>query len=329
VIIILNKTSGVESGPDEKVRKLEGLLRDSPVQAEIWTANAGHALTSLARKAAESEHDTIVAGGGDGTINAVAGALVHSTKKLGILPLGTLNHFSKDLGVPVDLPGAVENLTQGRERSVDVAEVNGRYFLNNSSIGLYPRIVRHREQQREQLRRGKWPAFAWALLSALRVCPSLRLRITADGVTRVTRTPFLFIGNNAYRMDLLRIGARDHLDRGELSIYYAGNTGGWGVVALALRSLISRVEQARNFVTLSAREARIEARRHHLDVSADGEVVRMTAPLAYKMHPRALRVIAPPIAAEATPASSGAGARAEEQKLRVSETHSAGSSIKA
>jgi diacylglycerol kinase family enzyme len=176
---------------------------------------------------------------------------------------------------------------------VDVGEVNGRAFLNNSSLGLYPRIVRHREQQRLRLGRGKWPAFAWALLSALNVCPSLRLRLRANGRETVVRTPFLFIGNNPYSMDVLRVGSRERLDAGALGVYYARATGRWGLIALALRSLIGRVAQATNFESMLTGELQVETRRPSINVSTDGEVSTLESPLTYRIRPRALRVIVP------------------------------------
>src|SRR5205823_8463154 len=116
----------------------------------------------------------------------------------GVLPLGTLNHFAKDLGIPLELPDAVRNLVSGQPMAVDVGEVNGRIFLNNSGLGLYPDIVHDREKQQRRLGRGKWPAAVWAALAALRRFPFLSMRVTADGQRLARRTPFVFIGNNAY-----------------------------------------------------------------------------------------------------------------------------------
>lgn len=293
MIIILNRSAGGASEDEKLDQQIRATLGPHSVQAEIWRAGSGEELRTLAARAAASDTATVVAGGGDGTISTVAGALVGTAKRLGVLPLGTLNHFAKDLGIPLDAPTAAATLATGRETLVDVGEVNGHYFLNNSSIGLYPRIVRHREQQRQRLGRGKWPAFAWALLSALHVCPMLRLRLRIDGAERQVRTPFLFIGNNSYRMDLLRIGSRERLDAGRLSVYFARGAGRWGVAGLAVRSVFGRLEQARNFEALTVEELRVETRRPSIDVSSDGEVLRLQAPLTYRIHPAALRVMVP------------------------------------
>ncbi len=291
--MILNRSAGGVSEDEKLERALRASLGAHGSEAAIWWAESGEALRALAKRAAASDDATVAAGGGDGTISTVAGALIGTAKRLGVLPLGTLNHFAKDLGIPLDPAAAAATLSTGREAFVDVGEVNGHYFVNNSSIGLYPRIVRHREEQRHRLGRGKWPAFAWALLSALHLCPVLRLRLRIDGREHQVRTPFLFIGNNRYCMDLLRIGSRERLDAGRLSVYYARGAGRLGLTGLALRSLVGRLEQAGNFESLLVEELEVQPRRRALDVSTDGEVLRLQSPLTYRIHPRALRVIVP------------------------------------
>ena len=165
-----------------------------------------------ARRAAVDGCARVVAGGGDGTISTVAALLAGTDKALAVLPLGTLNHFAKDLGLPLELEAAARVAATGRVVRVDVGEVNGRVFINNSSIGLYPRLVRRRQQQQDRLGRGKWAAFLFAGLSVLRRYPFLDVRLEADGRTFSRRTPFVFVGNNDYLMDGLQIGARARLD---------------------------------------------------------------------------------------------------------------------
>jgi hypothetical protein len=159
--------------------------------------------------------------------------MVGSGVRFGVLPLGTLNHFAKDLGIPLELDEAVRNLATGLPRQVDVGEVNGRIFLNNSSLGLYPDIVRDREEQQRRLGRGKWPAALWATLAALRRYPFLSMRLTVNGETLARRTPFVFIGNNRYTMEGLAIGERDCLDDGLLSLYVAQHPTRLGLLRFA------------------------------------------------------------------------------------------------
>ena len=203
---------------------------------------------------------TIVAGGGDGTLNAVASALTGTDVAFGILPLGTLNHFAKDLGIPLDLDEAIAIIAQGHSIRVDTGEINGRIFLNNSSLGLYPETVRRRERQQRQLGRGKWLAFFWAAVAALRRYPFLDLTIYVDQQAHQRRTPFVFIGNNRYLMEGFNIGVRERLDGGTLSLYVVQRTGRLGLLALALRALFGRLRQARDFDMLCAQKIDIGTR---------------------------------------------------------------------
>src|SRR5205085_3689399 len=112
-------------------------------------------------------------GGGDGTQSAIASRLAGTQLVHGVLPLGTLNHFAKDLGIPLQLDEAVRTLAEGRVLEVDVGEVNGRVFINNSSLGLYPEIVRERELQQMRLGKSKWRALASASLHATEGRPAM------------------------------------------------------------------------------------------------------------------------------------------------------------
>ena len=236
---------------------------------------------------------TIVAGGGDGTLNAVASHLVGTGTRFGILPLGTLNHFAKDLGIPLEPAEALQTIATGRVMAVDVGEVNGHYFLNNSSLGLYPDIVRDRTRQQRRLGRGKWVAFMWAVWGALRRSPFLKVRLVVDGKEAQHRTPFVFVGNNAYRMEGFQIGSRAGLTDGVLSVYVADGARRWRLVALGLRALFGRLRQAREFREYLASELRVETPHRRLRVATDGEVRKMDSPFVYRIHAGGLKVIVP------------------------------------
>ncbi len=291
--VILNPDAGTVSKADEISAKITEAFGEAGVHPEIARVDENHDIVTIAKQAAAGTHETIVAGGGDGTISAVAAELAGGGKTLGVLPLGTLNHFAKDLKIPLDLADAVKTITTGRTISVDLAEVNGRIFVNNSSLGIYPVIVSSREKQQQQLARGKWPAFLWATLHALRRFPFLELRITVEGERLARRTAFLFVGNNEYEIAGLNLGGRTCLDAGKLGLYLTRRTGRIGLFRLALRALFGRVKQARDFDAFCVEEALIESHKTRLLVATDGEVRRMNAPLHYKTRPGALRVRVP------------------------------------
>lgn len=295
VEVVINASSG--TGNEETLGgRLKEIFASAGLEARVALVEEGARIPEFARRAARGGCSLVVAGGGDGTINAVASALVEagSETPLGILPLGTLNHFAKDLRIPLDLEGAARNIVEGRTVRVDVGEVNGHLFINNSSLGLYPSIVRRREQQQQRLGRGKWPAFLWAALTVFRRYPFLNVRLSADGQSLVRRTPFVFIGNNEYEMESFSVGARSCLDAGHLSLYVTHRTGRLGLLRLALRALFGRLRDAKEFDALCAREIWIETRRpKRLRVATDGEVTIMETPLHYRVRPGALRVIVP------------------------------------
>jgi diacylglycerol kinase family enzyme len=292
VIVIVNGGAG-HGHDDQACEDLRAKFRAAGLDAELVLAKDGEEMIATARRALEGGAHMVAAGGGDGTINAVASVMVGSGVRFGVLPLGTLNHFAKDLGIPLDLDEAVRNLATGMPREVDVGEVNGRIFLNNSSLGLYPDIVRDREKQQRRLGRGKWPAALWATLAALRRYPFLSMRLTVKGETLARRTPFVFIGNNRYTMQGLAIGERDCLDDGLLSLYVAQRPTRLGLLRFALDALRGKLGSERDFDVLEAASFEIDTHRHRVHVATDGEVTVMNPPLRYRVRPGALTVMVP------------------------------------
>jgi len=292
IAAIVNSGSGPGHGA-AIVPELQDLFARAGARVDVHVVHDERSIAEAIAAARSSAPDAIVAGGGDGTVSRIAGDMAGTGLAFGVLPMGTLNHFAKDLGVPVELEDAVRTIVHGVAAAVDTAVVNDRRFVNNSSLGLYPDIVRERERQQRRLGRGKWWAFAWAAVSALRRYPLLHVRLVVDGETRTRRTPFVFVGNNAYAMEGFSIGERSSLDDGCLSLYVAPLAGRWRLLLLALRALLGRLRQAKDFEATLANEIVIESRHRRLRVAADGEVTSMNPPLRYRIEPRSLLVLRP------------------------------------
>jgi diacylglycerol kinase family enzyme len=291
ITCILNGSAGSHAAGQLKERIAE-LFASRGARATILVAEDGKEIPNLAKRALEQQSSLIVAVGGDGTVNCVASVVLNSQAILGVLPAGTLNHFAKDLGIPVDLPGAVETLLSGEVGCVDVGEVNGRLFLNNSSLGLYPAIVRQREDLQKK-GHAKWSAFAAAAAFALMRYQHLHVEVHGDDGTKVEEeTPFVFIGNNRYCLAGLRLGAREELDAGELWVYRAPRASRISLLRLALRALFGRQDHS-ELAVVAAKSFRISTRRRHIHVATDGEVTKMNAPLNYSIRPKALAVVVP------------------------------------
>jgi diacylglycerol kinase family enzyme len=244
-------------------------------------------------KAASGEVDAVAVGGGDGTISTVAAALAGTGIPLAVLPLGTMNHFAKDLGIPTDLEAAVAVISAANTRAIDVAAVNGEVFVNNSSIGIYPYIVLDRDRRRSRHGQSKWVAMFWAALRMLRYFPLRRLSIRAEGWSEPCRTPCVFVGNNEYCLDASSFGTRERLDTGTLCLYVAKQQSRLALLWLAFRSAIGFLDRKRDLRTFKAKSVDISTRRKRLLVALDGEVTVMRSPLEYRVRPGALRVFVP------------------------------------
>ena len=290
--VIVNATAG-KGYTAAEIEAIGAAFEAAGASVEIMPARVGSDLVKLAERAVKAGHPVIVGGGGDGTMNAIACAVAGSESAMGVLPLGTLNHFAKDLKIPLDLGEAARVVVASHQVEVDVAEVNDRIFINNSSLGLYPELVRVRENQRRSLGRSKWHALFWATLTVLQRHPMLDVRLTLDDATETRRTPMIFIGNNEYQVDGFHIGSRERLDAGTLSIYLTRRRGRRGLLGLALRALIGTLHQARDFEALTAQSLSIATRHKALPVATDGEVTVMKTPLEYRIRPKGLRVIVP------------------------------------
>lgn len=281
-LVVLNARSG--TGCEEaRAEAIRGLCADAGLAAQVVLAQRVEDLWDALERARR-----------DGTQSAVAARLAGTDIVQGVLPLGTLNHFAKDLGIPLKLQDAIRTLVEGRVQQVDVGEVNGHVFINNSSLGLYPQIVRERELQQLRLGKSKWAALASATLRATERPHGIAVRIATEGEEALRRTPFVFIGNNRYVMEGFNIGARETLESGELALYLGRRRGRLGLVLLALRALMHRLEQSADFEMLAGAAFEITTRDKRIRVATDGEVGMMDTPLHYRIRPRALRVLAPP-----------------------------------
>jgi len=292
VPVLLNCNAGA-AGSDPKIgEKVADALTKAGFDAEVELIDGGKCEVRC-RALVERGARLIVVGGGDGTVSAAASALVGSETLLGILPVGTLNHFARDLGISTNIEEAIKLIASRPERRVDVAEMNDRLFINNSAIGLYPLMVIDRDLQRVRLGRSKRLAMIVASLRTLARFNHQRLTLTVNDQQARIDTPLLFVGNNEYRTDIGAAGQRESIEDGELSVYVMRKKTRRGLIAASIRSLLNR-SRPDDMVRIEGVERLcVSSRKRQLAVSLDGEVVRAEPPLDYKIRKKALRVIAP------------------------------------
>ncbi len=302
IAVVLNASSG--HGEATKVAaRLQEIFGAAGRETQITLAGSGGELRSAVREAVEAGCDTLVAGGGDGTINTAAAAVVGREITLGVLPLGTLNHFAKDLGIPLDLEQAAKIILEGAWCRVDVGEVNGRFFLNNSSLGVYPAIVRLRERYRASFP-GKWIAAFWAALTVMRRNAFMTVKLHVEGQEMIRRTPLLLVANNEYRTTGIHAGTRESIARGRLALYVLNAERRSGLLRLALKTILEGAERVKELDLFTVEEIAVETRRRRLQVALDGEVLTLESPLHYQIRPAALRVHVPATTSACNPAAS-------------------------
>jgi diacylglycerol kinase family enzyme len=292
VAAIINSEAGSVQGAGLDAESLSAMFRQAGYEPDVRFV-PGEKAVAAAQEALAAGAEVVAAGGGDGTIRSIASVLVGGAVPLGVLPLGTLNHFARDLGIPGELQAAVDLLGSGSMRALDVGEVNGEIFVNNSVLGFYPPTVKVRDHVRRVRDRGKWIATAIALARVAPRMPTLHVRVTAEGRTIVRDTRFVFIGNNEYELNLFTYSARSRLESGFLHLYVAKAKSRIGLFGLALLGLVRDIKRMKGFDCLSVPDLTIETDRKSLPVYLDGEVVTLPTPLVYRTRERALRVVLP------------------------------------
>ena len=236
-----------------------------------------------------AEIDLVILGGGDGTLNAAAPALVETKVPFGILPLGTANDLARTLLLPADIAEAARVIVAGRTRAIDLGAVNGIFYFNVASIGFSARLARRLTSEAKR----RWGVLGYALASSQLLLESrpFTVEIDHDGKTDRARTVQVSVGNGRHYGGGLTVAEEARADDGRLDVYSLEVPHWWHLVALA--PSLKRGTQGRSGYVraFSTTELTLRTRRRH-DVNADGELVTST-PAHFRVHPRAVTVFVP------------------------------------
>ena len=291
-LVFINPNSGRAKKGDE-LAKLTSVLAALP-GVETKLLGKLDDPTALAKAAVKQGAKVIGAAGGDGTLNAIASGLVGTDVSFVALPFGTLNHFARDINMPTDLEKAAQYMLDGPEETIDVGQVNDRYFLNNSSLGIYPRLVSLREKREKEL--GKWRAYVWAAMQTAR--DPVRLRVsfqaTASLPARNLKVGLIFVANNQCDTWLPKPGRRDCLTNHTLDVYVLEARNRLKLFSLAWHFLLNRLDNYPDILHSSETDFTINSRNRKVSVARDGEVGPMVSPIHYRSLSSALRVRMPP-----------------------------------
>jgi YegS/Rv2252/BmrU family lipid kinase len=290
VHVIVNPAAGfLQTDNAQEVQS--SFERHPQVKCTLHPVRHPEAVSRYVSEAIDSGADVIVAGGGDGTVSSVVNLIAEKSVVLGVLPLGSLNHLAKDLNIPLDLDEAVDVICEGKTMAMDLGEVNGRFFVNNVSIGAYPKALYIRDQWRQYI--GKWPAMAAAFLVMLVSFSWFPIRLESDGKTKRRLVPLLLVGNNAYSTTWPDLGSRPVLDSGHLWVLILKKVRvlrRFWVMFLALLGKLEHVEEAE---IIETPELVVRSYRRRIAAGIDGERVKLTTPVTVKSHHKALQVRVP------------------------------------
>lgn len=297
LFIVLNSSSG--SHDSDAVREvIERVMTDAGRRFTLFEAADGSELermTTAALDAARQQRGAVVAAGGDGTLNAVSNRILGTGIPFGILPQGTFNYFGRSYGIPQDTEQACRCLLDAVIEPVQVGLLNGRAFLVNASLGLYPTLLEDREAWKQRYGRGRLVAFWSALATLLRAHRYFNVQLETIGQLRHLRTQTIVVGNNALQLEHLGIDDRSALHNNHLIAMTARPMGTLALYGLVLRGLLSRLGDAEQVSSFAFRRMRIRLgrRARRVKVAMDGEVSWMYSPLLLQVAEHRLPLMVP------------------------------------
>ncbi len=262
---------------------LEG-FNEAKIAYKLYETEPEHLESTI--QGCMKNHKILLVGGGDGTIRTAAQYCAHSAVILGVLPLGTLNHFSKELGLPQNVRELVESIKQKNTLKIDLAEVNGLVFVNNSSIGFYPKFARKRKKYSKLY--NKWLSYIPSFIESLKKHETFHLEVKGTHLNCTLRTSFLMVSNNVYSYEFPATFKRDSFQKGLLGLYYLKQG------KLRIFKIIQSLWGKFNHFEIDESEEPIEIRLKHHDeimISLDGEIIKVKTPLHYKSMPGSLNIL--------------------------------------
>jgi diacylglycerol kinase family enzyme len=295
-VLIMNPKSG--GGKAEKFH-LEDECRRRGIEPIVL--RPGDDLLQLAQDAIARGADVIGMAGGDGSQALVATVASQHGIPHVCIPAGTRNHFALDLGLDRnDVVGALDAFTDGVERRVDLARVNGRVFVNNASMGLYAKIV-----QSDAYRNAKAKTAADMLPEMLGPdAKPFDLEFTGPDGTHYQTAHLILVSNNAYDLDHLgATGTREHMDQGTLGIVTLRIGDAREAVRLVSAEASGRVRSLPGWVQWEAPRFQVDSGAP-VEIGVDGEALKLDPPLVFDSLPGALRVRVPTHAPGYTPAEA-------------------------
>ena len=297
LFILMNARSG-----DKEAAAREATIREVLSQAgrphNLWPVTDSRQLPPLARQAvelAQQQDGIVVAAGGDGTINAVAQAVLNSGRPFGVLPQGTFNYFCRSHGIPLDTYEATKVLLLGVVRPVQVGLVNDRIFLVNASLGLYPKLLENRELHKQRFGRTRLVAFLSALVTLLTPSRQLVLNLEEGGESVVLETSTLLVENNPLQLEQVGLPEADAVKQGQLAAVVVKAKGVLQMLSVLAAAALGRLGETEAVATFPFTALTVSPPlRPRIKVATDGETTWMVPPVEFRVAPQQLLLLVPP-----------------------------------
>jgi len=271
----------------ERARGLTGQIKQIAPEVEIRPTRAPGDAARLARQAVEEGFTEVVAAGGDGTINEVVNGIAGSDVALGLLPMGTMNVFAAELGLPRGVMECWEVIRAGAVREIDLPTANGHAFVQLGGVGLDAQAV-------QETSRGLKKSFGPLsyVISATQIASRKPPRLRVEMGEHVEEGSFLLVGNGRFYGGPFSVFTEARLDDGLLDLLIFRNLGYLDIIRYVHGILFGGTHvNLRDVAYLRAPRLRVTA-EEAVPVEVDGEVIG-TAPVEFAFHPRKLRVLAP------------------------------------
>lgn len=294
--VVINAGSGRQEA-DEARRLIGAVFERAGREHEFLPIGNPETLPMVADRAvalALRNGGVVVAAGGDGTVNGVAQQVLGRGCPFGVLPQGTFNYFARTHGIPQEAEAAAQALLRAQVAPVQAGRVNGRVFLVNASLGLYPQLLEDREAFKAQLGRSRMVALMSGLWTLLREHRQLYLDLEVEGRRQQIRTPTLFVGNNPLQLRQIGIEPAEAVEHGQLVGLALKPVDNLHMLGLVLRGALGRLGEAEQIMTRAFAELRVEARRRGpIRAAVDGEILFLQPPLSFTVADEPLWLMQP------------------------------------
>ncbi|HVF16533.1 MAG TPA: diacylglycerol kinase family protein [Steroidobacteraceae bacterium] len=298
-LIVMNARAG-SGDAREAHQQMQTIFQEAGQAHEFLLVDRPDNIPKVSEQAvakAKASGGAVVAAGGDGTINALAHAVLPHELPFGIVPQGTFNYSSRAHGIPLETEAAARALLQPKIKPIQVGVVNERIFLVNASLGLYPQLLQDREEFKKEHGRTRANAFFAGLRSLMQDHRQLSLEIEHDKERELVRTPTLFIGNNQMQLERVGLPEADDVQQRRLAAVIVRAQRPRSLLWLALRGALGQLGDARNVRDFSFRTMTVNpwlgGSGRQIKMAIDGEVLHMRPPLKFSVAPQRLWLLTP------------------------------------